>query len=430
MKEHTTKSGNSSRLLKRAGVFGGGAVGAEAAHAEAAASDTLGEGLKQLVETAKRLSGMGAGQLKGFLFERIEVAKFNVDAARKGLDIRARLTADSPSGWNDPIVDIEVIQNGAVVQQVQAKASDDPHWLASAVSKLRYDETTRLVLDNKADRVNEIVSEGISVTGKLEQSGATSGGTTTAELARATEHTLSYALRQEAIQLAREATTTGVWAATAGAVLGGAVSVIRNRRAYAQGMIDRTQTAKHVLGEMVDSGTRSGLAAVLGTLIRHGAARAGMQTLSKGNVATAVAAGILDAGGIVREYSRGDINGDAAVERLGQSGCTTISGIYAGAAAGAVLGPVGAAVGSVAGFVLAAMVYQSCVDMFKEARLSGKQAEQVAALGYEAVKVMERQRQALKGELAELSNEQRAEVDGYFAAVELTLLTDQSRDTH
>ena len=141
-----------------------------------------------------------------------------------------------------------------------------------------------------------------------------------------------------------------------------------------------------------------------------------------------VASGLLDAGVIVREYSKGDMTAETVAERLGQTGCTTISGIYAGAATGAVLGPVGAAVGSVAGFMLAAMVYQSCLDVFKEAQLGRDGSKRLAALGYEAVQVMERQRQALEAELAELPDELRADLDRYFTDVELALLTDQSID--
>lgn len=426
MTDKTTKSSRTSRLLKAAAVFGGSGAGANAAQPEAAASDALSEGLKNLLDTARNRSRMDPGQLKGFLFERINVEKFNVDAARKGLDIRARLIADKPGGWNDPVVDIELIQNGEVVQQVQAKASDNATWLAKVASRLRYKKTTRLVPDDMADAVNEIVAEEYSVTGRLEQSGATSGGTTNAELRQATEHPRLYAFREEVLQIAREASITGVYAASTGAVLGGAVSAIRNSYSYAQGKIDRAQAAKNVAGDTLDSGVRSGGAAVLGTLIRHGAAKAGFQTLSKANVAAAVASGLMESGGIVREYYKGDITAETTAERLGQTGCTTIAGIYAGAATGAAFGPVGAAVGSVAGFLVAAMVYQSCMDAFKSARLSGKEAERVAALSYEAVQVMERQRKAIDHELAGLSNDQRAKVDGYFAAAELALLTDQS----
>ena len=428
MTDKTTKSGKIRLLLKEAAEFGGSAVGAAAAHTEAAASDALGVGLKQLLNTAKKRSGMNADQLKGFLFERIEVAKLNVDAARKGLTIRARLTADLPGGGNDPIVDIEVIQNGEVVQQVQAKASENSAWLSKVVSKPRYDKTTRLVPDDMADTVNKIVPEEKSVTGQLEQSGAASGGTTTSELRYATKYPRLYAFKLEAIQIAHEATVTGVCATAAGAVLGAAVSAVRSTYDYAQEKIDRTRATKNVGVEMLESGARSGVAAVLGTLIRYSASRAGLQTLSKANVAAAVASGLLDAGVIVREYSKGDITAETVAERLGQTGCTTISGIYAGAAAGAVLGPVGAAVGSVAGFMLAAMVYQSCLDVFKEAGLSRDGSKRLAALGYEAVQVMELQRQALEVELVALSDEQRTDLDRYFTDVELILLTDQSNE--
>ena len=428
MTDKTTKSGKSRRVLEEAAVFGGSAAGAGGATLQAAASDALGEGLKQLLDTAAKFSGMSPGLLKGFLFERIEVAKFNVDAARKGLDIRARLTADQPGGWNHPIVDIEVIRSGQVVQDIQAKASENLVWLTNAVSKLRYGNTTRLVPEDMAEAVNEIVRKEQSVTGQLKQSGAASGGTTNAELRHATNHTRFYAFKLDAIQFAREATITGVYAATAGAVLGGAMSAIRNTYTYSQGKIDRRQAAKNVGVDMVDSGARGGLAAVLGTLIRYSASRVGLQTLSKANFAAAVASGLLEAGGIVREYARGDTTGEEVAERLGQTGCTTVSGIYVGAATGAALGPVGAAVGSVAGFLVATMVYQSCLEMSKEARLDRNEAKRLAALGYEAAQIMERERLALEDDQAELSNEQRVELDQYFTAVELALLSDQSND--
>ena len=84
-------------------------------------------------------------------------------------------------------------------------------------------KTTRLVPEDMAEAVNEIVREEQSVTGQLKQSGAASGGTTNAELRHATNHTRFYAFKLEAIQFAREATITGVYAATAGAALGGAI---------------------------------------------------------------------------------------------------------------------------------------------------------------------------------------------------------------
>ena len=430
MTDERKKLGKLRRFLEEAAAFGGSAAGAGSATLEAAASDALGGGMKQLLHTAEIFSGISPGLLKGFLFERIEVAKFNVDAARKGLDIRARLTADQPGGWNNPIVDIEIVRNGNVLQEIQAKASENLDWLTKAVSKLRYGKTSKLVPEDMAEAVIGIVGEEQAVTGQLKESGAASGGTTNAELRHATNHTRFYAFKLEAIQIAREATITGVYATAAGAVLGGAMSTIHNSYAYAKGKINRKQAAKNIGVDMLDAGARSGLAAVLGTIIRYNASRVGLKTLSQGNIAAAVASGLLDVGGIVRAYTKGDITREQVAERLGQTGCTTISGIYVGAATGAALGPVGAAVGSVAGFLLAAMVYQSCLEMFKEARLSRNETKRLAALGRQAVQFMERERQALEDNLAELSREQHDDLDQYFTAVELALLTDQSGDAN
>ena len=68
--------------------------------------------------------------------------------------------------------------------------------------------------------------------------------------------------------------------------------------------------------------------------------------------------------------------------------------------------------------------------MFKEARLSRNETKRLAALGHQAVQFMERGRLALEDNLAELSREQRDDLDQYFTAVELALLTDQSGDAN
>ena len=417
--------GTKRRTVEDASVYGGAAAGAEAASAEASATDALGQGLKRFLDDASHKSKMGAEQLKGFLFERIEAAKFNADAARKGLDVEARLTADGPGGGTDPRVDIEITQHGDIIQQVQAKSHNDPAKLAKAVSDPKFDGTTRLVPSDKAERVNEILPETKRVTGELQQSGASSGGTTSDELRRATKYPRPFTRAQETAQVAREAVTTAAYATVAGSVLGGAMSAIDNAYAYSQGMIDQKQAAKNIGGDAAKSGARSGAAAMLGTLIRHGAGKAGLRTLKKPGVAIAVAAGTIEAGMVIREYAKGEITEDAAAERLGQTAFTTVSGIYAGAAAGAMFGPVGAAVGSVAGYLLAANVYQSCIGLLKETRLTGTELERVEALGYEAVQIMGAQRLEFE-ELGDLFNEQQNAFDRDFDAVERALLTDQA----
>ena len=56
---------------------------------------------------------------------------------------------------------------------------------------------------------------------------------------------------------------TGGYAAVAGAVLGGAMSTIRNAYAYSQGRIGGKEASKNIAGDAAESGVRSGGAAML-----------------------------------------------------------------------------------------------------------------------------------------------------------------------
>ena len=408
-------------------VFGGAAVGAQTASSEAEASDALREGMQKFLEEIENRRKLDPEQLKGFLFERIEVAKFNADAAWKGLDAQARVTADIPGRGTDRAVDIEIAVGEKVSQRVQAKASDDSAWLAKESSDPKYETTTRLVPNDKVGDVNKRLPEGQKVTGQLEQSGASSGGTTHDELNYATDNPKLYALGQEGLQVAREACVASAHTAIAGVVLGGAMSTVRNACAYAQGDIDGKKAAKNVAADATKSGARSGGTAALGAIIRHGADKVGVQALTKSNVASAVAAGVIDAGVTVYSYAQGEISAEVAAERLGVTGCSTLSGIYTGAA-GAIFGPAGAVVGSVAGYLLAATVYQSCIVVFKEARLADEEAERIVALCYEAVEVMDRQRTEFEDRLAAVLNDRQASFDGYFEAIDQAFVADRPDD--
>ena len=120
--------------------------------------------------------------------------------------------------------DIEITRQGNVIQQVQAKSHNDPAKLAKAVSDPKFDGTDPA----RSQRT------------------------------RATKHPRRYALKREATQVGREAVMTGGYAAVAGAVLGGAMSTIRNAYAYSQGRIGGKEATKNIAGDAAESGVRSG----------------------------------------------------------------------------------------------------------------------------------------------------------------------------
>ena len=368
--------------LRGATTFGAGAVGAASSSAEAAAADVLREGMELLL---RRTGGtaLPTGQLKGHLLEYIEAARFNDRAAPARSDLQARVTA--AEGRPHALADIEIVDGGQVVKEVQAKASERAEWIASQQADPRYADMDRLVPKDQADRVREISQRrtttlGIEgdprtgdwressdrIKGELTQGDVRSGGTSTEELEFAAESPRMFAAVEEARAVGREAAAAAGPAAAAGVVLGGMISVVRNGGAYRRGEIDARQAATNVARDAAGSGLRGGATGVAGVAIRHAAHKAGLPTLAKSNVASAVAASLIEAGITVYDYAKGDISPAEAAERLGNNGCSTLAGIYTGATAGAIFGPVG----SVAGYMLSSSVYQSSIAVQRDAGLA------------------------------------------------------------
>lgn len=409
--------------VQDAAAFGGGMVAAKTAAKEAAATDMLRKQLGLFLDKAN--TDIPKDKLKGFLFEYIEAGKFNVDAVRKGSEFRANVTADTPTRGTDS-VDIDIVNSKGKVQEIQAKTSDDPTRLAREVRDPKYAGMKKLVPQDQVEEVREKASEiDGDIIGEIKHENVSSGGTSTNELEAATEHPKLHALKQKTLQVTREGGVTGLQAAVAGSVIGGALSFVKNAYAYQQGDIDGQEAMKNVAKDTAKAGIRSGSTGVLGTVIRHGANRTGTQVLERSNVAIAVASGIIDAGGTVYRYVKGEISAEEAAERLGKTGCSNLSGIYVGAAAGAIFGPPGAVVGSIAGYMLAASVYQSCIVVIKEAQLAEKEAERVEDLCIEAAKVRITQRELFRAAMADYIGENQAAFDECFEAIDQALVTDQ-----
>ena len=104
------------------------------------------EGMKLFRKVAHQKYNVGFEQVKGNLFEYIEAAKFNVDAAKKGNTARAIVT-DSVGRPHDP-ADIEIVKGSKVVKQVQAKFSTSKNAALDSVrmqSNSKYRGMDRLI---------------------------------------------------------------------------------------------------------------------------------------------------------------------------------------------------------------------------------------------------------------------------------------------
>ena len=386
-------------------------VDTHASRVVAKGSDETRRGMDLYLEDASRKSGLNPEQAKGFSFEHTEVAKFNTDAANKGLPWRARVRGD-----NHPQVDVEVVKGETVLERAQLKTGPNAHKELE-----KYPGVRRVTTKGGADPQRGVEDE-------LAYGGASSGGTTAGELEFATRHPDAYATLQELGQVGREAAVAGMAGAASGAIFGGALSTVVNLAAVAQGEKTGKEAAKAVAEDTIRSSGRAGAATAGSAVVRHVGHKVGLEVIKKANVATAVASGLVDVSATVWSWVTGKITSEEAAIRLGDTGCGALSGIYGGATAGAIFGPVGAAVGSAVGYLLAACVYQSCVATFQRARLAEEEAERAIALCAEAVRRMDEQRRQFERDAAEWLDARQNAYDRHFKKIDAALAGGDPKD--
>lgn len=372
----------------------GAMFGAEQAVRQAAGADVMRTGMSQFLGEAQRLSALPVAIKKGNLFEFIEAAKFNYDAALKSSSAVAEVTA--ALGDTTAPMDIVLRDCGGVAAHVQAKVSESSTYTSRVLSTEKYAGMKKLVPQDRAPRVRQI-SAGLAhrmgqrgdpdavhyadtaanVQGELTLGDISSGGTDLAEAIDAATAPRRYALKMSATAIANEAMTAGAYAALGSAVLRGAIEAAKATLVVADGENLGADALSLSARGVLQSAIQGGATATLATTIRH---TVGQPGLAKANVATALAAGMIDAGAAVYSFIRGEIAADELMHRLGQNGCGTVSGLYTGVVVGATLGPVGVLVGSLAGYLIATNTYQSCLAILDRARLAEEESRRAIAL--------------------------------------------------
>lgn len=412
--------------------FAGAQYGAYIAQNEAMATEEMRKGMDLLKEAATKSGNRLLDKKQGNLFEYIESAKFNTAAAKQSSSLRVRVT--EALGRPHDKADAEIINGyGQVIKQVQYKSSGDgkgsiarqvreiskPEYkgMQRVVNKDHYDQVKDKL--NKAAKRGNIYSSDYQDAAKNLPPGTSAGtvktsGTTHAEAISAAKKPKTYAAKMELKQGLTELTNTAGQAAIGGLVVGGAISVTKNTLAVYRGEMETGDAISVTCKEAGKSAVKAGVIGGIGSAIRQGAAKLGFKTITKSNVATAVASSVIESGVIVYDLVKGEISGEEAVTRLGQTTTSTISGIYGGAAAGIVFGPVGAVIGSIAGYMLASNTYQSCVAIFQNAQLTEIEAERVIALCEEAALEMKKQREDFEIIMRELLAERHKEFEQCF----------------
>ncbi|NER37142.1 MAG: hypothetical protein F6J93_24765 [Oscillatoria sp. SIO1A7] len=384
---------NPGAALNSASNIGAASLGAASARTSAAATDALMDGMDSFRVAAAKLGAVDPKISQGNLFEYIEAAKFNADAAQKGSSLEAVVTAER--GQPHAAADILIREKNRVVGEVQAKSGSKAVNLSDSLAREKYRGMQKLVPDRKAESVRELsrkraglggakaedyADTAKNVSDQLRSRNVSSGGTSYEEALWAAKNPELYATIAEAKYLAKEAAATGANAAVAGFVVAGAIAAAKNGIDFLQNRTTAERAIAETAKDAAGSAMRGGATGAASALLRYGFTKIGAKVLLESNAPVAVAAGIIDIGASVYSFATGELAAEELIEIAGQTGTCTAYSLYAGTAGGAVFGPVGAAIGSVAGYLLAAGLYQSAAAIFKEARLTEEQAKKVIAI--------------------------------------------------
>lgn len=140
--------------------------------------------------------------------------------------------------------------------------------------------------------------------------------------------------------------------------------------------------------------------------------------MAKSNIAISLAVGLINTGWIVLSFSRKEITAEQAMERMGQTAFSNISGIYAGAVGAVFFPPFAAVIGAFMGYITAAIVYQSCNRILNNAHLVEPKTLRIDAMVKEACRIMARQREEFEHRLENDHRSRRQEFERCFVLID------------
>jgi len=426
------------------------------------------KGMNLFREVANSKANVGFEQVKGNLFEYIEAAKFNRNAANVGDATRAVIT-DSVGRPHDP-ADIELVRNGKVVRKVQAKFSRTQNSsgmdtsAASSVDKQRstkYEGMQRLIrkqedytTDSKTGEKMSLLEKSKDLADKRAKSGGIyadeyrdvskhltdeltddtkggkgtkSGGTTLEEVEEAAKNPEKYARQFERQQYAKEIVNTSANMAAASAITTGIVSGVQNAFEVIKNKKDLDKAIKDVGVTVVKSGARGGITGALSSLLRIGGSKADIPLLADSSSATVIAAGVIDSGVAIYEYARGEIDSKQLLEQIQDTAIKSTTTIYFTKAATLIYGTanpfIPMAIYSVANYVVA-----STREIIKNAKLNAAEYDRLAKLNDEATELVKDFHKQLIEQMTNYDNAQKQQMAKLLSTFDRAIMSGNNCD--
>jgi len=322
-------------------------------------------------------AAMSADKRAGFVFEEVVAGTYNA-AARKAGDFNTTAITGTSGGFGiDPKVDIQVVQNGKVIAEAQAKCCGNTVRTAVSVAKPKYEDTQRIVPAGQGKPVQKMLADSAKAKAKsanprMREIGAArqeASGKVTEQL-KAGGHKSQQVSHEEAIKMAKGDTSklsqmvavetmmsAAVNGAKAGAAFSGGISAITSFCDVVNGKVSAKNAVKTVATETVVGGVRSAAT----SLVAEGVKSAAKNTLSKATAGALIrGAGPMAVAGCVVDVVTDACKGELTAKNAAKS-ATRAAGGWVGAECGAMLGTaifpgVGTVIGGLLGGVCGSML--------------------------------------------------------------------------
>lgn len=399
---------------------------------------------------------------KGNLFEYIEAAKFNRDAASKGMSARAVVTDVTDPGAE---ADILIKNHGKTVKQIQAKfIKTSSHGKDTSAAQSVFDQTgaknkgwgqydgmdrlirkqddynadgslldeakklSRARADSKGIHADTYRDVHEHLTDETYYQAASSGGTTIEEIQEAFDSPEQYASRFEHMQVVAEMKCSAANMAKASFVTSGIVSGVINMFEVFQDQKELSEALADVGADAVRSGIKGGATGVVSTAIRYKGIKAGSALLSDSMAATVMAGGIIDGGVALYSYAMGEISETELKDALVDTTAKAATTIYFTKAVTAIMGKAVNPFVPIAVYTTASYVVTCTREIIRNANLNAEEYERMASILQEATRQMNDYHINFKQHVARCEERQRAMLDGFIESFEYNLETGENYD--
>lgn len=381
----------------------------------------------RLKQIAQQRSGMATDKAQGWLFEQLEVTKFNLNALKAGSDLQAS-TTDSLGRINDETVDVIIRRGQRHIKSFQLKSGNKASSTAHMLSDPKYADVGLVGPSDQHGKVKDLYEKRIE-TGTLkagdyrdaqdrlhksvEAEGVSSGGTEYTEALNATDpnEAAKIAGRFKRQGIATEMHRSGLEAGKIGAAISGGVSGVTGLLNLSRGEADVGEVVAQVAVDAAKGYANSYVTTAVSKGVPHLLVKAGMEKsaanlLTKSNAHLAIAAGAVQSGKSIVKYLKGDIDGEQLLSEVSHTAMTGASAFYYGAL-GQVIIPipvVGAFVGSTVGYFVGNMLHQSGLISLGESavvKAARERREHIEALCLTAIPLMRAHRLELESLIAQ-----------------------------